>query len=173
MNFFRLAVTGAMLALLTACGSANIYVKPGTKVDNKIAVVSTNLKLDSIYNETESEIFADSLTMQFMKAGFDVIERNQLDKIRQEHKLAKEGILSQNDAIEIGKIMNIKYIVMSNGVLSRKGSSLFVRQATTKFVNVVTGQTDISGTFAGGGVRTIGAAEKIGDDLSRAINELR
>jgi len=173
MKIVKLIYTALILLITSACGSANIYVKPGTKVDNKIAIVSTNLKFNNSYDEAESEIFADSLTMQFMKAGFDVIERTQIDKIRQEHKLAKEGLLSQNDAIEFGKIMNIKYIVMSNGTLSRKGSSTFVKQATTKFVNVVTGQTDVSGTFSGSAVRTIGAAEKIGDDLVRALAELR
>ena len=57
---------------------------------------------------------ANELIEFFIKAGFNVIERSQLNRILTEQKLSLSGLLEKQDYYKLGKVTNLDAIVIVN-----------------------------------------------------------
>lgn len=79
---------------------------------------------------------ADRYTMELMKAGYDVIERNKLEAILKEHRLGMTGLTDARSSIKIGKILGVQGFVF--GSVSGKPNAFSVM---TKLVDVETSST--------------------------------
>lgn len=173
MNLTNLLKLTILCIFLMSCGSTNVFIKPGTNLNSKIAIVSSNMMLKDKYDPTISGLFTDDITLQFMRAGFDVVERQEIDQIIKEHKFASSGLLDDDESVRLGKLLNIKYVVMARGIVEKTGSSVFPRNITVKMVDVTTGQTDLVANWGGAGKPISRVTAKLGDKILAAVKALK
>jgi TolB-like protein len=78
----------------------------------KIAVLDFELKGDGFATDDMGAIVAEWFITALVKEGrFDVIERSLLNKILEEQKLGISGIIDENTATQIGKLLGVKVII--------------------------------------------------------------
>jgi TolB-like protein len=121
-----------------------------------IAVLSLEAK--NVSKETADAV-ADILSTElFNSQRFNVIERQAITRIMEEQKLQMTGVTDMNQAVEIGKILNVAKIMI--GSVSRLGDTFIVN---TRLVDVKTGALELAQN----------AKSSRGEEgLTSAINEL-
>jgi len=73
-------------------------------------------------SKQEAEILTDRLTTKLISIGkYQVVERNNMDKILKEQKFQNSGCTDSECAVEIGQLLNTDYIVM--GSVNKFGST--------------------------------------------------
>ena len=78
----------------------------------KIAVFDFQLQGEGFETADMGKIVAEWLITALVKEGrFDVIERRLLEKILQEQKLGMSGIITEDSAVELGKLLGAKIII--------------------------------------------------------------
>ena len=101
--------------------------------------------------EDEAASLTDALRSELTKTGkYDVMERNQMDEILKEQGFQQSGACNETQcAVEIGKLLAVKYIVLGNVGKVGKTYTMSVRMvdvSTGKIVRDVTeyhkGETD-------------------------------
>lgn len=98
--------------LISACASVQSYSKPGINFSNfkKIAIVRFDCP-----NSGAGQEVADTIGLEFIKHGFNVIERSQLRAVINEEVLVQSGLVEQTrDALKVSGIDSI--VVGSVGV---------------------------------------------------------
>lgn len=105
--------------------------------DKSIAV----LKFDSEESLSDSCKTIENLFIsEFGKIlYYQIVERNNLDQIIEEQKFQLSGFTNINNAIEIGNILNVNYVVI--GTLEEAAMSYLI---TAKLINVETGEIIVS-----------------------------
>ncbi len=125
----RLSVRICALLFLATALSAQI--KP------TIAVLSLEAK--NVSQETADAV-ADILSTElFNSQRFNVIERQAITRILEEQKLQMTGVTDMNQAVEIGKLLNVAKIMI--GSVSRLGDTFIVN---TRLVDVKTGALELA-----------------------------
>jgi curli biogenesis system outer membrane secretion channel CsgG len=84
-----------LLVFVLGCATAQSYTKPGVNFSNfkKIAVIKFDCPTSSVAQEV-----ADIIGLEFIKRGFNVIERSQLRAIVTEEELIQSGLIESNRA---------------------------------------------------------------------------
>lgn len=78
----------------------------------KIAVFDFQLQGEGFETADMGKIVAEWLITALVKEGrFDVIERRLLEKILQEQKLGMSGIITEDSAVKLGKLLGAKVII--------------------------------------------------------------
>jgi curli biogenesis system outer membrane secretion channel CsgG len=160
-----------------SCGSGHVWVgkTPGQFHGTKLAIIGFDIRdIQSGKNVDEVSMeFSDALSPYFMQAGFKVIERNKLSIVMKEMELQQSGIVQAEDAVKLGKIAGIRYIVYGTGTVKYAGSrkDLFLHSITVKVIDVENGENVINANWSGAGVRPHGVAERIGEDLVKEFNK--
>jgi TolB-like protein len=78
----------------------------------KIAVLDFVLHGDKLDTQGMGAILSEWFITSIVKSGrFDVVERAMLQKIISEQKLATTGLIDENSASELGKILGVKVII--------------------------------------------------------------
>lgn len=143
------------ILFLASCATSNCYIKPGTDFSQykNIAVV----KFDCLSDPTVGQEVADTVLLEFIKKGYNVIERSQLRSIIDEEILVQSGLTESNksalqirgiDAIVIGSVSNyncrpsqapIYYMGMLLGVLNTNlcHASLSIKMIVVNTGNIV------------------------------------
>ena len=80
------------------------------------------------------QIVQGLIIQQLAQSSFKVVERSHLHAIINEHKLAMVGITDQSQALELGKILGVRAIVV--GEVGQYGIMLVFLPATTPIVTV-------------------------------------
>jgi TolB-like protein len=95
------------LCLFVVAGSAQAdYQK------NKIAVLPFNLQGENFETEDMGKIVSEWLITAFVKDGrFEVIERKLLGQIIEEQQMVEAGLVTQETASEIGRLLGVKVII--------------------------------------------------------------
>jgi TolB-like protein len=125
----RLSVLFCVTLFLVSAASAQI--KP------TIAVLSLEAK--NVNKETADAV-ADILSTElFNSQRFNVIERQAITRILEEQKLQMTGVTDMNQAVEIGKVLNVAKIMI--GSVSRLGDTFIVN---TRLVDVKTGALELA-----------------------------
>lgn len=107
-------------------------------------------------------IFSDYLRSVFVKRQFVVIEKNNTDKVMEEMKFQQTGITSQDDAVNMGKMLNARKLVF--GKVTRVGKKYVIN---ADFVDVETNRIERSDVIKAPSVEEFGeAAEIIADKFS-------
>ena len=98
-----------------------IIVSLSQNENSKIAIIEFS---DIEGNETNlGRYLAEELTTRLYKTNkFEIVERQLLNKISQEHKLSLSGMIDANSAVELGKILGIDAI--ASGSITDLGSSV-------------------------------------------------
>ncbi len=94
---------------------------------------------------------------------FLVIERSQLEKILQEHKLNLSGIIDQSTAVEVGKTAGVDVVVLGS-ITCGNQVSIDARLVDTETANILTSRDAFSKDYA------LLNLSKMINDLARKIN---
>jgi hypothetical protein len=97
-------------SLAVSYATTNIAIKSGydfTKV-KKVAVLAFNPSPD---NPNSGVMVADIFAINLLKAGYDVIERNDLAKVLAEQHLDSVGAISNDQLRTIGKVSGVDAII--------------------------------------------------------------
>jgi len=99
-----------LLLIVSACATADVYKKPGIDFSKyfKIAVVG----FSCLPNPTVGQEVADIVALEFLKQGYNVIERSQLRHILQEEKLKQVGLTEE--AKSVLRLSGISAIIMGS-----------------------------------------------------------
>jgi TolB-like protein len=97
--------------------------------------------LDFTYNNVNKEdaaIISDFFRSELIKTNkFNVLDRNNVEKILKEYNLQSQGLTDTTNSVEIGKLLNVQYIFF--GSYSRLDSSFML---TVNMVNIKTGKIE-------------------------------
>lgn len=75
------------------------------------------------------EVFAASLQAGLLRAGrFDIVDRDSLDRVLDEHGLRGSGLVSTNAMVRVGRLLVADY-VLSSRMIEREGSVTFACRA--------------------------------------------
>ncbi len=155
--------------MLAACGTGNIYVSRDLKVKGTKKCALAGFLFKDMKGEKDfrhiSEEFSDALSIYFLQSGFSVIERSRIDLILKELNLQQTGITNSADAVKVGKLANVRYVVFGTGRLDRTGSSYFLHGVTVKMIDVESGEIVLMASRTGAGERPIEVANKMGYDI--------
>jgi len=156
-------------AMLISCGTGNIYVSGSLKNsgDKKCAIagfIFKDIKGEKDFPHISGE-FSDAISIYFLQSGFSVIERGRIDIILKELDLQQSGITSEGDAVKVGRLASVRYVVFGTGRLERTGDSYFLKAATVKMIDVETGEVVIMASRSGAGELPIEVANEIGRDI--------
>lgn len=136
----------------------NSAMSPGISKDdlNKIKRISVVLGASQSQTGTQAPVFkftmgddltiimSDNIALEFMKLGFEVIERSSLDRVLSEQNLQMSGLADPVTAAKVGKILGIDAIVLGNLTTRQRyetGTMVsVVSNATIKIVGVEQGK---------------------------------
>ena len=76
------------------CATATSYTKPGTDFSDYKKCAITQLECAT--NTSVGQEVADTIASEFLRKGFNVIERSQLEAILEEEKLRQIGLLKES-----------------------------------------------------------------------------
>jgi len=109
----KLAVLLSLVVVATGCATGSSFVKPGYNFAalDKVAVVEVS---GANNREVVQNEVADLFAMELLKRGYNVVERNQVDKILDEQGFQRSGATSALDPVEIGRILNVGAILIVN-----------------------------------------------------------
>lgn len=101
----------------------------------KIAVLDFEVVGDKVENSSIGTMVAEWFITSIVKTGrFDVVERALIEKIIEEQKLSATGLIDENSATKIGKILGVKAIV-TGSVLNLKDRV----EVNSRLINVENG----------------------------------
>ena len=102
----------------------SLFINLTSHSAEKMRIAVLNLKADGVPERTARTV-SDMLRAEFVNIGqFVVVERAQMDAILKEQGLQKTGCTDQECAVEIGKIMAARKILV--GTVSPLGSGMGV-----------------------------------------------
>jgi len=124
--------------------------KKDQKVNSKKYDRLGKLILDQDYPETadidENELeqgVSDAIRTYFIKSGkYKVIERTKMDEVIKEQKLQLTGCTQKECAVEIGKILNVRYIVISSISKINKELILNIRIVNVESAEIITSEME-------------------------------
>lgn len=113
MNRNRIGIVLVLLAAVffSSCAVDTVVLKPGYdfKKIHRVAVLPFR---DSAYYTNSGSLVSQIFVKYLLKAGYNIIEREELDALLKEHQMTAAGIVSNPDeAKEFGKISGIDAIV--------------------------------------------------------------
>jgi len=143
----------SLTALLVSCSSSKTTVKENTFEKGKMEVSTVELPEPHMADvivailpfknnspdkslDSTGAILSELISAQMSTyKGFKIVERQRLEEVLGELKLAQTGIIDQSTAIQIGKMLGAN--VMALGSFSKLGKKVLV---TMRLVKVETGE---------------------------------
>lgn len=113
---------------------------------------------------------ATELTTEFLRAGFDVVDRSQMNRIIRELKLSATGMVDQSKAAEVGKLAGADAVVTGIAKLDRRRGRLIY--LNIKMINVETSSVVVSARTRGR-QRYSSAASDVAAAIRRSILRLK
>jgi len=125
------------MILFAACSSIDVALTKGSLPEfDRIAVLPFTVK-----NASWGDEFTDSVQAQLMKqTGTTVVERAQLKKILKEQQMSQSGLVDDSSAVNIGRLLNVKYIIVGTGTaLKGRSDQNLIDTFSLKILDVETG----------------------------------
>ncbi|NVM22239.1 MAG: 6-bladed beta-propeller [Desulfobacterales bacterium] len=121
-------ILAVALVLLAACAT---WVHAGTRT--RIAIVDLESQGEKAKAQDMGKIAAQWLTTAFVQQGrFDVAERQALKKIMKEQELGLTGVIDDDTAARLGRVLGAAYIVTGAMISYEKGVELNVKIIETE-----------------------------------------
>lgn len=118
MKFYRMLFPMLFFSfMISGCSNVKIIIKPEFSITkfNKIAI------MDFEGNDKEKgKALAVSFVPMLMEAGFNVIERSQLDHLIKEQKLSMSGVVDNADLLKVFRVAGVKVLMCGNFHLQKK-----------------------------------------------------
>ena len=107
----------------------------------KIAVLPFNLQGENFETEDMGMIVSEWLITAFVKDGrFEVVERKLLGQIMEEQQMAEAGLVSQETATEIGRLLGVKVIISGSVMKLREVIEVNSRIIDVTSASIVTAE---------------------------------
>lgn len=157
LSFLSLLV----LMLLQCKSSVEVVISKHGDPDEikKVAI----FKINKLGHYQTSEKISDMLIHEFLKLGFDVVERSDIERLVKEQKLSVSGFIDPREAVAIGKLTGADTIVIGTGelhqndkdmltyliikVISLKTGSVIITANLTRNMNIRDAIADVSATL--------------------------
>lgn len=154
---------------IVSCGTMNSWASTELEEQKqgKVAFLGVDVReiLSNKYSENIDKQFSDSLQLYFLKAGYSVIERNRVDKLLSEIEFQNSSATASDDPVEVGKILNVTYVVYGTANYDITGGSPFIKQCTLKMTKVETGETVLISNWEGAGLHVGQVSKRMGNDI--------
>jgi hypothetical protein len=96
----------------------------------------------------------------------DLVEREQLDKILNEHDLGQTGVIDPDSAAQIGKLLGAKILIAPSTFVS--GKEVFL---TAKVISVETGRVKVASRYMSlTGIKASAICSLVGDDIGKILD---
>ena len=107
MKICYLFVAFGFLLVHHACASSEEFIRPGTSLSDyhRIAILPLT---DYPLAKGSGIIVADYISMNLMISSLSIVDRSQTTSILSEQKLGLAGIIDENTAPEVGKILGVQ-----------------------------------------------------------------
>ena len=121
------------------------FVSVGARADYqkiKIAVLPFNLQGENFETDDMGMIVAEWLITAFVKEGrFEVVERKLLGQVMEEQQMVEAGLVSQETASEIGKLLGVKVIISGSVMKLRDVIEVNARIIDVTSASIVTAES--------------------------------
>ena len=120
-NLIKILV--GLFLISSICQFSDAYAQKNdnkrTRIKKRVAVFNFEDKTDHRYywwnKKSVGEGISDMLVTALVKSGnYRVMERQELEKILNEQKLGASGIVTQQSAVEMGKVLGVELAVMGS-----------------------------------------------------------
>lgn len=91
----------------------------------------------------ENDKVSDLLIHEFLRLGYDVVERTEIERLIKEQKLGASGFVNPNQAVAIGKLAGADSIVIGSGALEDKQRDV-LKYFTIKVIDLKSGSVVIT-----------------------------
>ena len=109
---------------LSACGaSVKTVVRGDLEPTSRVAVMPFSGK-----DEETGLSLGEAFSTYLMDAGFDVMERAQLEKVLGEQKFSLSGAMADSDMAQVGKVAGVKAVVTGSYRVRRENVRTVTRQ---------------------------------------------
>lgn len=137
-----------LIAMLAGCGGVQLQVAPKEKLSGNIKTIAI-MEFADVRQAKEKEdydnpsmIIQEKMISSLVNQGFfRVIDRQQLEKVIAEQKLQMSGIVDNNSAVEIGKILGADGIMV--GSITEYGRTIYPKVRLTVNVRVIEVKTGL------------------------------
>jgi len=133
-----------LLALLLFFFALILFPLPGMAgfERTKIAVLDFQLQGEGFETSDMGNIVAEWLITALVKAGrFEVVERRLLQKILEEQKLVMTGIVDENSATELGKLLGVKIIISGSVMRFQNVMEVNARIIDVESASIITAES--------------------------------
>ena len=142
------------------------FIAPHVLAQTKITIAVLNFEAKNVNQET-AEAVSDILSTELFNTNrFQVVERQAIEKIFEEHKLQMSGVTDMDQAAQIGQLLNVQKIMI--GSVSKLGSAYIIN---TRLVNVETGELDLAENVQSSGGET-GLPKAIADLAAKIASKV-
>lgn len=162
--------------MLSFCSNNSKLVKGNIyKISNKIDFKSGKFAIFPFKSSSEGKTFssriatdgnaiADILTIQMLYKGYNIIEREKLDKILEEKSISQSGLTETEDSYKnLGKLLGVDFIIYGSVIqydyTSEQGKWYISLGVTARVIHVVTGK-----------VVMICSANSHGEDIGKTLH---
>ncbi len=129
---------------------------------NKIAVLPFSVQGEKFETDDMGKIVSEWLITAFVKDGrFEVVERRLLGQVLEEQKMVDTGIVSQEAATEIGRILGVKVIITGSVMKLTNAIEVNARIIDVSNASIVTAEYASSPSVSGLHHEVIRMAKKI------------
>lgn len=171
MRYFQIISILLFTFILSGCaGSPEVIssYKPGIIInkEHKIAIVPSK------FGGSDDIVLPDALETQFLKNGFNVVERTMIKQMVQERGLDFTEILNGEEYFKLGEITEVRNIVLVNSKFG--SSSLGISFATMKVIDLDENKIIYSATYTQPAPNNPGYAhfDNLNDTAARLLQSL-
>jgi TolB-like protein len=147
-GYYILSISLCLAVVLTGCGGVQLQVVPKEKLSTDIKTIAImefadvrQAKEKGTY-DNPAPIMQEKMISSLVNQGvFRVIERQQLEKVLAEQKLQMSGLIDNNSAAEIGKMLGADGIIV--GSITEYGRTIYPKARLTVNVRVIEVKTGL------------------------------
>jgi len=133
-------------------------------IGDRLSIAVLPFETKGVGKDIDDIHLMDKLITELLNLNrFQVIERSQLEKIIEEHKLNLSGIIDQRTAVEVGKTAGVDVVVLGS-ITGGDQVSIDARLVDTETANILTSRSAFSKDYA------LLNLSKMINDLAQKIN---
>ncbi|MEO0207606.1 MAG: CsgG/HfaB family protein [candidate division WOR-3 bacterium] len=126
--------------ILLSCASVEDKVR-SSSVDYTISPMMTFDTIKTIAVFTKEQVLYDEAVLNLLKTGkFDVIDRQRIDEILEEQEFSHSGLVDQETAVKVGKLLGANLIAFVEKISSDRDFDAYTSKVSVKIIDVQTGR---------------------------------
>jgi len=166
----RLLVAGT----LGACSTGEGFVKKGYNFSQAGNIATVEVTGSELGIDAQNQV-ADYVSMEFLKRGYSMLERNQVQKVLSESKFQASGLTSPDGRAELGRLLNANSILSITvpklgDIVEITAKLIDVRQGEVLWMGSASGSTKSGMSTLAGAALGVAAGAAAGHALGESSN---